>query len=722
MTLPSRVPHRRLRLLASALALGATLAAGAAHAQGAYEPAPAAVYRASAGTALARAVGQDRAQAVGQALAAQGRDAATLASLREAGVRQGRDEVVHARLAQVVDGLEVHGAYAKAAFDGQGRLLHLIDHLAAVPDGALAPARVGELQALKIVVAALHGSAAVQLRPTGRSGNLSRFDGGRYFWTDPTVEAVAVPLNDGSLVRGWRVQTWSRQGNQLHYSLVGGDGRLLAVESRTNTDSYNVFTDSPERGPQTVVSGPGAGNAASPAGWLGSGAQTTVRISGNNTNTYLDTDANNAADGGGTTVSTDNFLSSADLLAAPSTTANKAVAVQNLFYLTNRMHDILYAKGFNETAGNFQVNNFGKGGAGNDPVLAEAQDGSGTDNANFATPNDGSSPRMQMYLWTGSAPSAFVTVNGNSYGMYASSFGAALSLTGITGALAVYSDGTAPSSDACGASTTSLSGKVAIVDRGTCNFTVKVANAQAAGAIGVVIVNNEANGAFAPGGTDRKVKIPSGMVSQADGTTLKGLAGASANLRKNPATPLQIDGDLDSDIVYHEYGHGLTWRMIGGMSGALAGAIGEGAADVNAFLVNGRPVVGTYAYSNPAGIRRYSYEGYPLTYKDAISGEVHNDGEIYAAAMWKVRANYLDAGVSIDVLQGDFVDGMNYTPATPAFENMRDGMLQSAKGSGRECLIWRGFAAQGIGVGAKGTVSRRGKATITESFAVPAGC
>ena len=39
--------------------------------------------------------------------------------------------------------------------------------------------------------------------------------------------------------------------------------------------------------------------------------------------------------------------------------------------------------------------------AGSDSVNAEAQDGSGTDNANFATPSDGSNPRMQMYLWNG---------------------------------------------------------------------------------------------------------------------------------------------------------------------------------------------------------------------------------------------------------------------------------------------------------------------------------
>jgi extracellular elastinolytic metalloproteinase len=81
-----------------------------------------------------------------------------------------------------------------------------------------------------------------------------------------------------------------------------------------------------------------------------------------------------------------------------------AASVTQLFYTANKYHDLLYALGFTEKAGNFEVNNHGQGGVGNDFVILNAQDGSGTNNANFATPPDGQSGRMRMYLWTVTSP------------------------------------------------------------------------------------------------------------------------------------------------------------------------------------------------------------------------------------------------------------------------------------------------------------------------------
>jgi hypothetical protein len=70
------------------------------------------------------------------------------------------------------------------------------------------------------------------------------------------------------------------------------------------------------------------------------------------------------------------------------------------------------------------------------------------------------------------------------------------------------------------------------------------------------------------------------------------------------------------------------------------------------------------------------------------------------------------------------VDGMNYTPSKPAYENMRDGILASvANGpTPSDCsLVWQAFAQFGVGVGAHGDLTGQ-TVTITESFDVPANC
>lgn len=95
-----------------------------------------------------------------------------------------------------------------------------------------------------------------------------------------------------------------------------------------------------------------------------------------------------------------------DLTVSPLLTSppNQQFNITNLFYMNNIMHDMLYVYGFTEVAGNFQRDNQGRGGLGNDHVFADAQDGGGTNNANFGTPVDGSNPRMQMYIWTSPNP------------------------------------------------------------------------------------------------------------------------------------------------------------------------------------------------------------------------------------------------------------------------------------------------------------------------------
>ena len=118
----------------------------------------------------------------------------------------------------------------------------------------------------------------------------------------------------------------------------------------------------------------------------------------------------------------------------------------------------------------------------------------------------------------------------------ASAFGAALTQDGVTGEAVVANDGTGTTSDACEAIVGSLAGKIAVIDRGTCTFVIKVKNAQNAGAIGAILVNNVA-GQLAPGGSDPTITIPSVGMTQTDGANLKtAIAGGTTNvtLRLSP--------------------------------------------------------------------------------------------------------------------------------------------------------------------------------------------
>ncbi len=168
--------------------------------------------------------------------------------------------------------------------------------------------------------------------------------------------------------------------------------------------SYNVLAlpvESPNHGGRSNLSNPD-NPIASPYGWHDTngspGAESNYTI-GNNADAYDDssgsnsgTDAKRANGGSGL-----NFEFPFNTNVTVGDKSIKA-AVTNLFYMTNVMHDVFYLYGFDEASGNFQQNNYGNGGIGNDSVRSEAQDGSGTCNANFSTPTDGGRGRMQMYV------------------------------------------------------------------------------------------------------------------------------------------------------------------------------------------------------------------------------------------------------------------------------------------------------------------------------------
>lgn len=172
-------------------------------------------------------------------------------------------------------------------------------------------------------------------------------------------------------------------------------------------NTYEIYewpVESPNYGNRSIVTSPWDDNlVASPNGWHVIGGNTFTTTRGNNTDTYLDDDNTNSPTGGDAARADGGadleFIFPLDVTMDP--VLYKEAALTNCFYWTNLMHDVWFNYGFDEVSGNFQEENYTPSGAGSDYVRSEVQDGSGTCNANFGTPPDGSNPRMQMYLCNG---------------------------------------------------------------------------------------------------------------------------------------------------------------------------------------------------------------------------------------------------------------------------------------------------------------------------------
>ncbi|KAJ1963253.1 hypothetical protein GGI12_002159 [Dipsacomyces acuminosporus] len=216
-----------------------------------------------------------------------------------------------------------------------------------------------------------------------------------------TAKKAYIQLADGSLKSVWNVNI--QQADSWYDAHINTEtNKVEAINNWvSNSESYNVLPrtiNTPADGSRSIVSNP-ANTSASPKGWVTSG--TTV---GNNVW------AQNNPSGGSTwktnyrpqAASGNVFNYPLDLTKQPSSYVDAAIT--QLFYTVNTMHDLSYLYGFTEAAGNFQDINYTGQGRGNDAVVAYAQDGSGTNNANFATPPDGQNGVMRMYIFTQTSP------------------------------------------------------------------------------------------------------------------------------------------------------------------------------------------------------------------------------------------------------------------------------------------------------------------------------
>lgn len=134
--------------------------------------------------------------------------------------------------------------------------------------------------------------------------------------------------------------------------------------------------------------------------------------------------------------------------------------------------------------------------------------------------------------------------------------------------------------------------------------------------------------------------------------------GFSINFYPPQATCLAFS--IVSDIVYHEYGHGICYRFYRANGQNFNnGAMGEAYADVWAMCMNRDGVVGEGSFTNGSNIR--SYIGAPKVYPQNLVGQVHADGEIVAGAWWDVAVNIGD----IDIMSKIFSQSHYDLPNAP---------------------------------------------------------
>jgi len=541
-------------------------------------------------------------------------------------------------LRQTHKGLPVYNAQLQINVDREGRVLSVHSDFLPSLDTSIAGVepRVGAEQAVASIAKQLgvrleRAPKSLKAQPGARQRTRVEVEGLSREPIDAQLAVLPVRRGEARLVWHFQVHT----PDQRHDYDVTVDAQTGEVWTRFDwvaSDSYKVYpapvespnhtSPLPPSDGRVVVTNP-ANLTASPFGWHdtnGVAGAEYLTLRGNNVHAYEDTNFDGlpptTQPSCGSTLACNFTL---NLSGAPSTYI--PAAVTNLFYWNNIIHDVTYLYGFNEAAGNFQVNNYGKGGLGNDDVRAEAQDGGGTNNANFSTPPDGSRPRMQMYIWTAPTPDK--------------------------------------------------------------------------------------------------------------------------------------DGDLDASIIVHEYGHGISNRLVGGPSNTSCltnrQQPGEGISDFLALWFTARSTdtaaqgrgIGTYALNQATtgvGIRtqRYSTSSSINTWTYAsINGMAvpHGVGSVFAQGMWEAYwALVSQYGFSSDFYAATgsagnqrfmryFIQGLKNTPCSPTFTQVRDGVIQAAtaiNGGADVCTLWRAFAAYGMGTDAISGGST--STTPTNGFAVPTSC
>jgi extracellular elastinolytic metalloproteinase len=312
--------------------------------------------------------------------------------------------LTHLRFAQRFEGLPVYNAELRISVEPDGRILGLHNQL--VPRLAAGVNRtepaIDSAAAVRAAVRSVESFAIVRLPAAG-------------------IRLALLPFPAGGARLVWNFQLESGDGRHLWDLTVDAESarvwtRIDWVAEGLGDARYKIYAPPVESPNHTTPSPPADGRAirdnpwdptASPFGWHDTngvaGADLTF-TAGNNAHACTDVDgsntcdANSAPDGGDEL----DFQFPIALLSPPAVYG--PATVTNVFYWTNYLHDLFYLYGFDEAAGNFQQNNYGRGGEGSDYVRAEVRNAGCSNSSFFTTPADGVNPRMELCLGTAPSP------------------------------------------------------------------------------------------------------------------------------------------------------------------------------------------------------------------------------------------------------------------------------------------------------------------------------
>lgn len=570
------------------------------------------------------------------------------------------------RLERKIKGKSVFRGELSAAFTAGGELVAVNGELPAAIDESEAKDDPTVPAAQAIAVAAASVGLAVspaELQLKESDGTTLVFTGGP-FTDDTRAELQYFPLDAGAVELAWSFTLWIAE-DEAYSFVVGAEiadvlYRKDIVDDQVQPATYRVYDgDSPaplspsNATPGSGIQGAGIartlftlvseGPSFNDLGWIPDGGNTTT---GNNVDAGLDLVSPDGIDAAGRPTGSPfrvfDFAYNPPPLGSdpPTNTDYRWGEVSHMFFWSNRYHDRLYELGFTEPARNFQQNNFARGGLGNDRLLAQAQDFSGTNNANMLTPSDGTSGRMQMYVFTGPNPDR---------------------VSALDQEILIHE-----------------------LTHGTSNRLHNNASG----------LNNTMSGGMGEGWSDFYARV---MTSGAD---------------------------EDVNGVYAAGGYSTLLITTGFTDNYYYGIRRFPYALITSLGTNGKPYNPlTFADIDPAQISLTdgAFPRGPIGSSSAF--QVHNIGEVWASALFEVRArivNRMGWALGNQRTLQIVTDGMKLDPVNPTLLQGRNAILTAdcaGFGGADELDVWNGFAIRGMGFSAVAASSSSG--TVVEAFDIP---